>query len=160
MVRKTPGLAASVVVPPMSGERSPRSGICCALDPYEKPRLHGGGDYRLALALPGAATAGQSAPTPEGALTGSDASAAKYRPGSPGVGDPYFPLEGNGGYNVKHYALNLSYDPASHHLGGSNTITAVPPRTCPGSTSTCWASRCSGSTSTEPEQCFAVPVRS
>ena len=48
-----------------------------------------------------------------------------FTPGSPGVGDPYFPLEGNGGYDVKHYALRLHYSPASHHLRGIDTITAV-----------------------------------
>lgn len=53
------------------------------------------------------------------------ATQTNFTPGSPGVGDPYFPLEGNGGYNVVHYNLDLSYDPASHHLGGSNTITAT-----------------------------------
>jgi hypothetical protein len=33
-----------------------------------------------------------------------------YSPGAPGVGDPYFPLEGNGGYDVQHYDLRFSYD--------------------------------------------------
>ena len=28
-----------------------------------------------------------------------------YSPGAPGIGDPYFPLEGNGGYDVQHYDL-------------------------------------------------------
>ena len=28
-----------------------------------------------------------------------------YHPGSAGAGDPYFPLDGNGGYNVRHYDL-------------------------------------------------------
>jgi aminopeptidase N len=50
---------------------------------------------------------------------------AGFTAGRNGVGDPYFPLEGNGGYDVRHYGLRLAYDPASHHLGGSNTITAV-----------------------------------
>ena len=30
--------------------------------------------------------------------------------GSPGLGDPFFPLAGNGGYDVGHYALALDYD--------------------------------------------------
>ena len=50
---------------------------------------------------------------------------ARFTPGSQGVGDGYFPLEGNGGYDVKHYDLALTYDPAGHPLDGSNTITAV-----------------------------------
>jgi hypothetical protein len=47
-----------------------------------------------------------------------------YRPGSPGLGDPYYPLDGNGGYDVAHYLLDLSYDPASNVLAGSATIRA------------------------------------
>lgn len=31
--------------------------------------------------------------------------------GSPGGGDPFFPLAGNGGYDVAHYSLDLSYAP-------------------------------------------------
>jgi hypothetical protein len=33
--------------------------------------------------------------------------------GAPGIGDPYVPLEGNGGYDVRHYDLSFSYDPVS-----------------------------------------------
>jgi hypothetical protein len=36
------------------------------------------------------------------------ASAAPFTPGSPGVGDPFFPLAGNGGYDVSNYNLALS----------------------------------------------------
>jgi aminopeptidase N len=45
-------------------------------------------------------------------------------PGAPGIGDPYFPLEGNGGYDVKHYDLSLSYDPATDRLDAVNEIRA------------------------------------
>ncbi|MGH2618850.1 MAG: hypothetical protein ACRDJC_26780, partial [Thermomicrobiales bacterium] len=31
-------------------------------------------------------------------------------PGAPGIGDPYFPLLGNGGYDALHYSLDLSLD--------------------------------------------------
>jgi aminopeptidase N len=51
--------------------------------------------------------------------------AAKFTPGSRGLGDPYFPREGNGGYDVSHYQLDLTYVPAKRHLGGSATITAT-----------------------------------
>ena len=49
----------------------------------------------------------------------------KYLPGAPGAGDPYFPLAGNGGYDVKHYLLDLDYDPATDVLSGTATITAA-----------------------------------
>ncbi|MCF6507352.1 M1 family metallopeptidase [Blastococcus sp. MG754426] len=45
-------------------------------------------------------------------------------PGAPGIGDPYFPLDGNGGYDVLHYDLDLRYDPATDVLDGVATITA------------------------------------
>ncbi|MCX4575848.1 M1 family metallopeptidase [Streptomyces sp. NBC_01571] len=44
--------------------------------------------------------------------------------GAPGLHDPYFPKMGNGGYDVTHYALNLSYDPGSKQLRGTARITA------------------------------------
>ena len=37
-------------------------------------------------------------------------------PGAPGIGDPYFPGDGNGGYDVKHYDLALSVTPATHKI--------------------------------------------
>ena len=30
------------------------------------------------------------------------------RPGAPGIGDPYYPLDGNGGYDVAHYDLDVT----------------------------------------------------
>ncbi|HSS36832.1 MAG TPA: hypothetical protein VLR93_11210 [Patescibacteria group bacterium] len=47
-----------------------------------------------------------------------------YKAGSPGAGDPYFPLDGNGGYNVGHYDLAISYDPTTARLKGVATIEA------------------------------------
>ena len=51
--------------------------------------------------------------------------AAGFTPGSPGLGDPFFPLAGNGGYEVSHYSLRLRYDPATRHLDGAATIRAT-----------------------------------
>ena len=45
-------------------------------------------------------------------------------PGAPGAGDPYFPLDGNGGYDVGHYDLAIRYDPATDLLRGKATIAA------------------------------------
>ncbi|WP_393088394.1 M1 family metallopeptidase [Streptomyces sp. LN704] len=44
--------------------------------------------------------------------------------GTSGAGDPYFPLAGNGGYDVGHYGLTLGYDPRSRHLDGTAVVTA------------------------------------
>ncbi|MGA6207160.1 M1 family metallopeptidase [Nocardia testacea] len=45
--------------------------------------------------------------------------------GSEGLGDPYFPRDGNGGYDVAHYDVTLGYDPADHQLTGSTRIDAA-----------------------------------
>jgi len=45
-------------------------------------------------------------------------------PGAPGAGDPYYPLDGNGGYDVKHYDLAVRYAPATDALTGAVTIRA------------------------------------
>ncbi|WP_055586686.1 M1 family metallopeptidase [Peterkaempfera griseoplana] len=45
--------------------------------------------------------------------------------GGAGVGDPYFPDDGNSGYDVTHYDVHLGYDPAHpDHLDGDTTVTA------------------------------------
>ncbi|WSQ69162.1 M1 family metallopeptidase [Streptomyces sp. NBC_01216] len=45
-------------------------------------------------------------------------------PGAAGLRDPYFPRLGNGGYDVRHYALSLDYDPARDRLDATAEITA------------------------------------
>ncbi|MEU7132525.1 M1 family metallopeptidase [Streptomyces sp. NPDC046261] len=45
-------------------------------------------------------------------------------PGTPGVGDPYFPTLGNGGFDVRHYDLDVRYTPESGRLDGRATVTA------------------------------------
>lgn len=52
------------------------------------------------------------------------ASAASYSPGAPGIGDPYYPAYGNGGYDVSHYDLRLKYQPATDELEGTATLLA------------------------------------
>ena len=46
------------------------------------------------------------------------------RPGAPGIGDPYFPGDGNGGYDVAHYNLDLRYFPDTDRLRGRATLRA------------------------------------
>ncbi|MFE0328718.1 M1 family metallopeptidase [Streptomyces sp. NPDC003753] len=45
-------------------------------------------------------------------------------PGSDGIGDAYFPQLGNGGFDARHYALDVAYAPATGRLDGRTTITA------------------------------------
>ena len=56
---------------------------------------------------------------------GPPAAAVTFVPGSPGLGDPFFPNAGNGGYDVAHYCLTLSYEPSANQLSGTATITAT-----------------------------------
>ena len=69
---------------------------------------------------------GSSAPPPA-ATTGTTTSTAAPggSAGASGVGDPYFPETGNGGYDVDHYALDLTWNPTHQHLDGVAAIDAV-----------------------------------
>src|SRR5215216_1601049 len=71
----------------------------------------------LALGLTPAFTLAQNAtPIPAAGCTA----------GSSGIGDPYFPLLGNSGYDVQHYTLDLDLDVASGSISaGRATIDAI-----------------------------------
>jgi aminopeptidase N len=85
-------------------------------------RTGNAGDVNRAAArcaLPVLAAAVVSAVAPGAAVAGTAACA-----GATGAGDPYFPGYGNGGYNVRHYDLDLDYDPATDELDGRARIDA------------------------------------
>ncbi|MGW2745774.1 M1 family metallopeptidase [Streptomyces sp. NPDC001450] len=44
--------------------------------------------------------------------------------GAPGIGDSYFPQLGNGGFDARHYDLDIAYDPGTGRLDGRTTLTA------------------------------------
>ena len=48
-----------------------------------------------------------------------------FAPGAAGVGDPYFPSYGNGGYDVARYTVKVRYDPATDKLTGTTTVRAT-----------------------------------
>ena len=50
--------------------------------------------------------------------------AGGFSAGSDGLGDPMFPLAGNGGYNVSNYSLTLDYTPSGNRLVGTAVINA------------------------------------
>jgi aminopeptidase N len=61
-----------------------------------------------------------------GAAPRASASASpSFTAGADGIGDPYFPRYGNGGYDARHYALRIKYDPTTDQLTGSATIDAT-----------------------------------
>ena len=68
-----------------------------------------------------AAERSEREPTPGETAAGSAPPAA----GAPGVGDPYYPGAGNGGYDVGHYALDLTWDPDAERLQATATLTAT-----------------------------------
>jgi aminopeptidase N len=57
-------------------------------------------------------------------VSAAPAAATGYEVGSPGSGDPFFPLAGNGGYDVRHYSLDIDYDFASDQLTGKTVVIA------------------------------------
>jgi aminopeptidase N len=75
---------------------------------------------RTAVLLTTAATLVGMTPAGAAAAAGPDDPVA----GASGIGDPYYPLDGNGGYDVEKYDLDLRYDPATDQLSGSAVITA------------------------------------
>ena len=52
------------------------------------------------------------------------AAAPVFTPGAAGIGDSYFPLEGNGGYDVDHYRVQVSWAPATNVVTGVTTVDA------------------------------------
>src|SRR5690349_12230720 len=52
------------------------------------------------------------------------AAAPAPSPGAAGVDDPYFPLLGNGGFDARHYDLDVAYNPDTDRLDGRTTLTA------------------------------------
>ena len=59
------------------------------------------------------------------ALTPPGAGAGLVVEGDSGVGDPFFPLSGNGGYQVSSYDLRLNYSPRSDRLRARTRIEAT-----------------------------------
>ena len=48
----------------------------------------------------------------------------RFTPGSSGLGDPLYPLAGNGGYDVRHYSIEIDYDRATNHMDSEAEIKA------------------------------------
>jgi aminopeptidase N len=44
------------------------------------------------------------------------------KPGSPGAGDRYFPRYGNGGYRVRHYDVDVRFNPDTERLRGRTVV--------------------------------------
>jgi hypothetical protein len=51
-------------------------------------------------------------------------SSVRFHPGSPDLHDPLAPGYGNGGYDVRHYNIDLGYNVSAGLLRGTATVTA------------------------------------
>jgi len=80
---------------------------------------------RILVALAIVAFAALVAPAAGSAPSGLAGCGPDASAGTLGVGDPYYPRFGNGGYDVQHYDLAIRYGPGTNHLRGGATITAL-----------------------------------
>ena len=58
-------------------------------------------------------------------LTGTAAGHVTFVKGSAGLGDPYFPKAGNGGYDARHYGIAFRYKPKSNFIRARTKILAT-----------------------------------
>src|SRR3954470_11841922 len=58
-------------------------------------------------------------------MTGTGAAHVEFVKGSAGLGDPYFPKAGNGGYDVRHYDIQFRYLPKSDRLKAKTKVFAT-----------------------------------
>jgi aminopeptidase N len=84
----------------------------------------------VAAALAAALVAGAAACSDDAGRIGSTTTtsatvAVAPTAGARGVGDPYFPGLGNGGYDVDHYDLQLRWDADRGAIAGTTTVTAT-----------------------------------
>lgn len=66
---------------------------------------------------------GAVTPTPESVRV--NPRAMNATPSPSGLGDPFYPLLGNAGYDVTHYTIALTVDPAANTLEGTTTLEAT-----------------------------------
>ncbi|MFI6340371.1 M1 family metallopeptidase [Streptomyces sp. NPDC050535] len=84
---------------------------------FRTPRRHA----RLVLATAITVAAALTGPVSQAAATGSGAPS----PGAAGLGDPVFPLDGNGGYQVSRYTLDFDWQAPRTPFEASTTIRAT-----------------------------------
>ncbi|MGW5050533.1 M1 family metallopeptidase [Actinokineospora sp. NPDC004072] len=78
-----------------------------------------------ALVAAAALTACTSAPEPQQQQAAPEPRPAEEGVGAAGIGDPYYPDDGNGGYDVTAYEVGISYDPATRRLDGDTVVKAT-----------------------------------
>lgn len=81
------------------------------------------------VAVPTTTVTAPATTTAGSTTTGSGSTELPEPAGAQGLGDPYFPDLGNGGYDVIHYDIEVTVDPESAALDAVTTITAVADQT-------------------------------
>ena len=79
--------------------------------------------FVIVLAVAGCSSDGKSRSAKPGATSTTTRSAGGV--GAPGIGDPYFPDSGNGGYDVTHYDLRIAYTPTQPEIWATATLDSV-----------------------------------
>ena len=109
----------AVVVPNLIAAPTTSAASSAPSDVIPEPSSTGGpptssatGETRTRTSRPSTSSspATSAAPTPDGSV------------GAAGIGDPYYPTSGNGGYEVDDYAIDLTYDPATDGLSATTTV--------------------------------------
>ena len=117
-----PSAAAHMTTPPQAVESTELGAVPADGDAAVTPSRLGSGRVRCLLAAAGTVLA-LTYPL----LVSTPALADRYEPGSTSGGDPYFPAAGNGGYDVQHYDLGLSWYPGAtpdqSRLDGTAVVT-------------------------------------
>jgi len=72
------------------------------------------------LATTACTASGDTSPSP--ATTAPAAPTARPVAGAAGIGDPYWPADGNGGIDVTHYDVHVAHDFATGRLRGTTTV--------------------------------------
>ena len=99
----TPGSASSSTAGPPSGTSSAAPSTA----PTSAPTSSADADL----------SSGSPTPAPSsGSVVAPDDDGSDGTIGNPGIGDPYYPLAGNGGYQIDSYDLDLRYDPDTNEL--------------------------------------------
>ncbi|MFD7713528.1 M1 family metallopeptidase [Streptomyces sp. NPDC059786] len=80
---------------------------------------------RLALAAAITVAAALTGPVPQAASAPSAVRTEAPSPGAAGLGDPVFPLDGNGGYRVSRYTLDFDWQAPRTPFAASTTVRAV-----------------------------------
>ena len=116
------GRPQGVPVPGTTGSVSAPSPTGTAPSPITIPSTTGTPDSGRSSSPGSAGSSSSAVRTPSSAV--STPSTVDGAVGDPGIGDPYYPDAGNGGYNVTGYNVTMTYTPETNQLQATTVIAA------------------------------------